>query len=643
MRNVYFIYIDPKERSTEILDHVSGEIKTVSGIDVLTYINLSKESVVFINFLNFIRSRYPGGEAQIHVKPDKTKEIVQYVYGKTTFRNITCFTNGSNELVLTDMFPDVPVTVAMQSFILSFNENPERVKNTLGYNCKKMFYEGIKDALWQEKKKNKAYYYSLETYQDMMTANKSGSMSDHQAYAEDVLCYDKRSAYASVIINDNHFPIGKMKRISFTDPKFAKDLISRYLKNEVYCKLIVDHKVRGFADYYDYDEDKTALEYDNFLDIIEDGQYDIFFENISSGRIYKSDKTGYCADVLRSAVHDAYIRKESATGVEKFFLKTQLNINIYGKSIQKYDFNDKKDVQKHYRGRGDNYLNPEMGLHCQAVLKHELHKAQRNNIPVYWDTDGIKVLDTPEAREYFESQNGIILKKNEESGYPCNIGTWKLEAFAKKFVTFGCKRYLYEDENGEVNFTWNGMIERNKTVILSGLGDDVVSGAIKKGIPEIQMRYFTDGNFLREVTVCNEIKMFEGVILCPKKRNQKQSQDTLKSNRCLKSIHQQDTTSSSECVEREKRIQCSKNASVMQSTEKEFLHTLEDTKNRSKKPILMILSGRTITGLMGTLAVNGTELCTIDQDSTWSDGERTTMEPMIKKQETQILSVVRGH
>lgn len=642
MHNVYFIYIDPKERSTEILDHLSGEIKTVSGIDVLTHINLSKESVVFINFLYFIKCRYPGGEAQIHVKPDNTKEIVQYVYGKTTFRNITCFTNGSNELVLTDMFPDVPVTVAMQSFILSFNENPERVKNTLGYNCKKMFYAEIKDSLWQEKKKNKAYYYSIETYNDMLTSNKSGAMSSHQAYAEDVLCFDKRSAYASVIINDNHFPIGKMKRISFTDPKIAKDLVSRYLKSEVYCKLIVDHKVKGFAEYYDYDEDKTALEYDNFLDIIEDDQYDNFFENIAYGRLYKSDKTGYCSDVLRSAVHDAYIRKESATGVEKFFLKTQLNINIYGKSIQKYDFNDTKDVQKHYRGRGENYLNPEMGLHCQAVLKHELHKAQRNSIPVYYDTDGIKVIDTPEAREYFEEQNRIILKKNEESGFPCNIGTWKLEAFAKKFVTFGCKRYLYEDENGEINFTWNGMIERNKNIIISGLGDDVVSGSLKKGIPEIQMRYFTDGNFLKEVAVCNEIKRFEGVILCQESNKQKRTQDTLKCNPCSKSTRQQDTTSSLADVVRERRIQFSKNASEMQLTAKECSPMSDDTRNHSKKPILTTLLEHTTIGLTDTQVVNGIRSCIIGRAFTSNAGLKERKACGKKKQGTQCQLAVHG-
>lgn len=640
MRNVYFIYIDPKERTTEILDHISGEIQTVSGIDVLTYINISKECVVFINFLNYIKCRYPGGKAKIHVKPDKKKEILEYIYGKTTFRNITCFTNGSNELVLTDMFPDVPVTVAMQNFILSFNENPERVKNTLGYNCKKMFYEGIKDALWQEKKNNKAYYYSLETYKDMMTANKSGSMSDHQVYAEDVLCFDKRSAYASVIINDNHFPIGKMKRVTFTDPKFAKDLISRYLKNEVYCKLIVDHKVKGFADYYDYDEDKTALEYDNFLDIIEDGQYDNFFEHISSGRLYKSDKTGYCSDVLRGAVYDAYIRKECATGVEKFFLKTQLNINIYGKSIQKYDFNDKKAVQEHYRGRGENYLNPEMGLHCQAVLKHELHKAQRNSIPVYYDTDGIKVINTPEAREYFEEQNRIILKKNEVSGFPCNIGTWKLEAFAKKFVTFGCKRYLYEDENGEVNFTWNGMIERNKSIIISGLGDDVVSEALKKGIPEIQMRYFTDGNFLKEVAVCNEIKMFEGVILCQEKR--KQNEDISKCNHSSKSIQKQDTTSSLADVVQERRILHLKNVLETQLTEKGSLPTSEDTKSLLKKQTSMTSLAPTITGWMDTQVESGIRSCIIGPVSISRGGGRMMTEHGKRKQEIHNRLVVHG-
>ena len=638
MRDIYYVFICASTNKTEILHN--NEIKTVDGIDVLTHVNLSKKSLVFINYLYYIKQRYPGGTAkgEEYTKYGQT-ETVAYEYGNTLFRNIACFLSGQSEALLHDMFPDVPITVAMREFIFAFDKNPEKVEYTLGYMVKKMFYADIKDALWEEKKKHKAYYYDLDTYDDMMVANKSGALSDVHIYAEDVLCYDKRSAYASVMVNDDKFPIGKERKIEFDDPEYAKHMIMRYVKNGTYCKIVLDYVVDGFEVFYEKEVGKTGIEYDNFLDLIEDDRFDEFFSKITNGRLYHCLKTGYLADIFRKSIIDAYNKKESTTGVTKFFGKTKINI-LYGKGIQKYNFADKYEMQKHYKGRGENYLQPEQSLHCQAVLLHEIHNAIRNNIAVYWDTDGIKVKNTPEARKYFEEQNRIIMQKNKAAGYDSIIGTWKLEAEASRIITFGCKHYIIETADGSYDMTWSGMHKKDQKRVLSMLGDDKIQTAATKGLPEIIRVITLDGNRIKQLVKINHIR-FEGDYEW-QKRKQKQSQDTLKSNRCSKSIRQQDTTSSSAAEEPEKLIRCSKNASVTQSTEKEFLRMYADTKNLSKKPILMILSGRTITGLMDTRVVSGTELFTIDQDFIWNDGERTTTELMKKKQETQILSVVRG-
>ena len=638
MRDIYYVFICASTNKTEILHN--DEIKTVDGIDVLRHINLSKKSLIFTNYLYYIKQRYPGGTAK---GEEYTKygqvETVAYEYGNTLFRNIACFLSGQSEALLNDMFPDVPITVAMREFICSFDKNPEKVEYTLGYMVKKMFYADIKDDLWAEKKKNKAYYYDLDTYNDMMVANKAGALSDVHIYAEDVLCYDKRSAYASVMVNDDKFPIGKERKIEFDDPEYAKHMIMRYVKEGTYCKIVLDYVVDGFEIFYEEKVRKTGIEYDNFLDLIEDGRFYEFFSKIKHGRLYHNLKTGYLPDVFREAIIDAYNKKESTSGVTKFFEKTKINI-LYGKGIQNYDFKDKYEMQKRYRGRGENYLQPEQSLHCQAVLLHELHNAIRNNIAIYWDTDGIKVKNTPEARRYFEEQNNIILAKNRLAGFDSIIGTWKLESEARRFISFGCKHYIIENNDRSYAMTWSGMNKKDQNRVLSMLGEDKIQTAAIKGFPEIIRVITLDGNRIKQLVKINRIR-FEGDYEW-QKRKQKQSQDTLKSNLCSKSIHQQDITSSSEAEEPEKLIRCSKNASVTQSTEKEFLRMYADTKNLSKKPILMILSGRTITGLMDTQAVNGIELCTIDQDSIWNDGERTMTEPMRKKQETQILSVVRG-
>lgn len=638
MRDIYYMFISASNNTTEILHN--DELKTVKGIDVLTHINLSKKSLVFTNYLYYIKRRYPGGKA---VGEDYTKynqeETVAYEYGNTIFRNIACFLSGQSESVLKDMYPDVPITVAMQEFICSFNSNPEKVKYTLGYNIKRLFYESIRMELWEEKKKNKAYYYDVETYNDMMVANKSGAISDIHTYGEDVLCFDKRSAYASVLVNDDKFPIGKERKIEFSDPEYAMNLAKRFLDEGTYFKIVLDYAVDGFEVFCEEEVGKTGLEYNNFLDLIEDGRFYEFFSKINNGRLYHCLKTGYLAYIFRQEIVNAFDKKERTTGVTKFFEKTKINI-LYGKGIQKYSFKDKYELQKHYRGRGENYLQPEQSLHCQAVLMHEIHKAIRNNVAVYWDTDGIKVKNTPEAFRYFEEQNSIILAKNRAAGFDSEIGTWKLEAVANRFISFGCKHYIIENQDGSYSMTWSGMSQKDQEKSLEMLGEDKINTAATKSVPEIIRVVTQSGNNIRQLVKINSIT-YEGDYEW-QKRNQKQRQDTLKSNRCSNDIRQQDITSSSAVEEPERHIQCSKNASVTQSTEKEFLRMYADTKNLSKKPILMILSGRTITGLTDTLVVNGTKSCIIDQDFIWSGGEKTTMERGRKKQETQILSVVHG-
>lgn len=639
MRDIYYVFICASTNKTEILHN--DEIKTVDGIDVLTHVNLSKKSLIFTNYLYYIKQRYPGGKAkgEEYAKYGQV-ETVSYEYGNTLFRNIACFLSGQSEALLHDMFPDVPITVAMKKFIFAFDKNPEKVEYTLGYMVKKMFYSDIKDALWEEKKKHKAYYYDLDTYDDMMVANKSGALSDVHIYAEDVLCYDKRSAYASVMVNDDKFPIGKERKIEFDDPEYAKNMIMRYVKNGTYCKIVLDYVVDGFEVFYEKEVGKTGIEYDNFLDLIEDDRFDEFFSKINNGRLYHCLKTGYLADIFRKSIIDAYNKKESTTGVTKFFEKTKINI-LYGKGIQKYSFSDKYEMQKHYRGRGENYLQPEQSLHCQAVLLHEIHNAIRNNVAVYWDTDGIKVKNTPEARRYFEEQNRIIMQKNKAAGFDSIIGTWKLEAEARRFLAFGCKHYIIETSDGSYDMTWSGMHKKDQNRVLSMLGEDKIKTAATKGLPEIIRVIAPDGNSIKQLVKINHIR-FEGDYEW-QKRKQNQKEDTLKSNHCSNDTRQQDTTSCSAVVEQERPFQLCVSVSKTTSTEKEFSRTLDDTKNRLKKPILMTSLERTTNGLMSTRKASGIRSYIGDQDSIWRDGCIEMTERMKRKNEILSRLVALGH
>lgn len=511
MGKVYYVYIDVETNTTEILHE--DKIITIDGIDIMAHINLSQKTLVFTNFLYYLQKRYPGGETtgEFYMKYGN-KEPLEYVYERTTLRNIACFTSGQTPSLLKEIYPDLPMTKAMEKYILSINEDPTKVKYTLGYHVKKNFYEDIADELWNFKKEHKAYYYDLNTYNDMMVANKAGALSDVHIYEKNVLCFDKRSAYASVMVNDAHFPIGKMKKSCFENPSRAYNIAKRFLKEETYFKIVLDYVVPGFEEYFDEDAKKTGLEYENFLDLQEDGKLDIFFDNIKNGKLYYCMETGRLPYALREKIIQLFNDKEKQTGVQRFFTKTCINI-LYGKGIQEYNFETKQDLQNHYKGRGENYLNPEQSLHCLAVVLHEIHKAIRNNIAIYWDTDGIKVKDTPEAREYFAEQNNIIQHKNLEAGFESDIGTWKLEDEAQEFISFGGKRYIIQDHNGNYDMTWAGVASEDQQRMLKMLGKDKIQKAKQKPFPEIRRVVILDPDDRNRIKQRNH---FNPIIFNPK-------------------------------------------------------------------------------------------------------------------------------
>lgn len=492
MRNIYYIYISAENNTTEILHN--GNIHTIEGIDVLQEINVSQPSIVFINYLYYIMQRYPGGKStgEDYVKRDQ-HETLEYEYGKTVFRNITAFTNGQSEILLQDLYPGVPLTKAMEMYISSFGD-PKDVIYTLAYQVKKMFYADIKEALWEFKKEHNAYYYDLDTYYDMLAGSKAGALCNEPVYAENVLCFDKRSAYASVMVNDDKFPIGKMVL-----QKKAKNIyitIRKNLNKGKYFKVVLDYNVPGFEIFYDEKEKKTGLEYMDFLSLRQDNKLEEFCEKITTFRLYYCQQTGRLPYILRQKIIEAFNNKESMTGVAKFFEKTKINI-LYGKGLQHYDFQDKKELQDHFRGkgRGDNYLQPEQSMHCAAVLRYEIHKAIRNNIAIYWDTDGIKVKNTPEAHCYFRDQNNIIRQKNRAAGFDSEIGTWKFEGCAKRFISFQGKQYITEWDNGKLEMTWAGVTKKDKEITLNCC-PDVIKTALYKPIPVMLRTLRIDGDRL---------------------------------------------------------------------------------------------------------------------------------------------------
>lgn len=462
---VYYCNIDLEKECYDIFNN--GELVSGNNLMFLENINVSKKTTVYINHLKLVKAMLPGGVAIEH-----GGSVYQYKYGNTTFRSFDSMIANNAATCLKELYGDIPVCIQMCKYIEGLG-NPKTLPLTLAAYSKKKFYADIKDELWEETKKNKHYTYDLDTYYDLCAANKGGlkKVVLDAEYSENIIMFDKKSAYPSAMIHDNIFPIGCIKRSTYNKSR----VIKKCLQEKQWCKVVFD----GFDErlgplFYDEENDKTALEYwDLWTYFIINKNLDYVFEKIEKeGRLYSCQECGYLATVFRDRIMDLYEEKERQTGLQRFLTKTMLDM-LYGKGLQKYTFRDKWEMQSHYRGRGENYMCPEFSNHCAARTRYELMKGYLATQSVYFDTDGLKCKDTEEARKYFESENEKIMKENKDAGYDTKIGTWECEGLAKKLLVFRTKMYAYQTED-EFVFKHAGMQKRDMNEFLNTIKGDKI-------------------------------------------------------------------------------------------------------------------------------------------------------------------------
>lgn len=453
--NTYYCYYTQCNKNkigkTEILH--DGELTVIDGIKVLDSVNLSRNSIVYINYISFIDKIYPGGEWVGEDYHKFSKQLpLEYKYDKVTFRSITALLGGNGEDVLKIMYPDLPMTIAMREYLLQLA--PEgKARYTLAYYAKRDFYEPIKDELWEITKKNKNYYYSIDHYNDLRCGNKTGLLTKGSIYAENVAKRDIKSAYPSVLVTDDKFPVGYVTA-SCVSCNSIQTRVKKHLQSGKWFKIVFAQKLDNFTDFFDKEYNKTALEYYDILDCIEEGTIQELFNNIKVDvMLYTTQKTDYLPKIFRDRIVELFREKESLEkdSVEYHFCKTKINI-IYGKGMQGYDFETILDIQDHYKGRGDNYLKPEMSLHCTAKIRYMMHRAIRaigKNDDYYHDTDGLSFNNTEENQAYFENENQKILDSIEKAGYSrdLKLGIWADEGEFDEVLVVGSKQYILRNVN----------------------------------------------------------------------------------------------------------------------------------------------------------------------------------------------------
>ena len=216
---------------------------------------------------------------------------------------------------------------------------------------------------------------------------------------------------------------------------------------------------------------------------------EIEFHNL---RIYPAD---YLPRPFILSILHLFANKTSLKGVEGKETEYMVSKNMinasYGMSVTSiirdlYEYSDsdswltkKADVQSQlskYNKSYQRFLFYGWGVWVTAHARHNLWEAifEFGKDYVYADTDSIKGVNF-EDHEFFFSLYNLNIRQQlktmcnywkidfnlcqpkTKKGDPKLIGVWEIEESYKKFKSIGAKRYIYEYENGLLNFTISGV------------------------------------------------------------------------------------------------------------------------------------------------------------------------------------------
>lgn len=441
-------YYDFDQGKTKI--YHNGEIEEYEGYS-FSY-QLPKNSIVFMNSnLGVLKYYLPGGKVSSYTRK---KEVLEYKWNGVSFRSFNGICNRQSIEDICKMFDVTEPVIAMNEFLSVFGDE-KNVKRTLAATTKNMFFKDIKDELWEDVKENKSYFNTIKDWKLAYCGNKAGLMERSENFCLADMCegYDKKSAYPSYFVNDNKFPIGKLHQTK------SPELFVERLSKKEWVKVVFSGDIKGLGSWYDERTGMTALEYYDIFSYLLSNNLKTLLQIVkdNKGIFVYSEKTGYLNDTFRRKIVELYNLKNSIQkGSPQYLLvKTQLDM-LFGKSLQWQDFKSDAQLKHHYRGQGQNYLQPQHGNHVIAAMRYEMYKCldickKEDLLPVYHDTDGVKILKNEKTKSIFEQLNSNIMKRNEDAGFKnLNIGIWDYEGEMEHFAYFGEKQYVFVQDKKPV-------------------------------------------------------------------------------------------------------------------------------------------------------------------------------------------------
>jgi len=380
---------------------------------------------------------------------------------------------------------------SMIECISSFGTEVYSLKSTQAAASKHAFFKDISDACWEDVKAHKRYMDRSSTYYDMISGSTAGFLNTQSKKCNiilpDVSSFDKSSAYPSKFVQLDCFPLSKPKVYSKDDRvKFLFKLIEsgRWFQVVLYAK-----KLPVQMDYFKskYYETYALNNFDVQFALLNDKIWDAFIESLDSvkWRLYYADEQGRLLSAFTDKIVEEWNAKESASSkIERTRHKTQIDM-LYGKAIQRNDFEADEAVKTYYKYRGDRYILPHWSRLVVSAVKFEVMSIW-SRIPktIASDTDSVKSdANFRQLSCFFDEINDKIRKRNICSGYDCDIGIWRHEYTADRFLQLTNKQYIYETD-GTMHYTLAGFTMPEILQTVDGMTNDEIFNFFKQR-PEI--------------------------------------------------------------------------------------------------------------------------------------------------------------
>lgn len=334
-------------------------------------------------------------------------------------------------------------------------------------------------------------------------AFRGGNTHANRFFAGDVLenvySYDRSSSYPDIMVNYK-FPVFEFKscypsisRLNELLDRGDKALLIQLSFKNIrlrdstwpcpYVPLAKCLNISGFVN-----DNGRIMRADMLRMVITDVDYRIIAEEyewdeMDVEELWRSSY-GYLPDCYRELVNKYYIGKTSFKGVEgkeiDYMLNKMLLNSLYGMMVQnpakgvcelKHDMTIEKNMEyseEELLAKAERklFLPYTWGVWVTAWARYTLEVAikKAGSSFVYTDTDSVKCLKELDLSDFNEHSierskaNGAFA--TDPQGTDHYMGVFEFEEKYNKFRTYGAKKYVYEDDNGELHIVLAGVSKR---------------------------------------------------------------------------------------------------------------------------------------------------------------------------------------